>query len=235
MISVIIPTSDEAEVLPATLAALAKAVTKLQAEVEVVVVDGASSDETTAIAERLGCRVVASPARDRAQQMNLGAEKSTGDLFLFLHADTHLPENGLGELHRQMALNPEIAGGCFRRRFDHPSIFLKATCYLADIRARLFALYFGDQAIFCRRDCFAKAGGFPLIAPFEDFAFSRQLSKLSKTCVLNATVVSSGRRFGRQPIRRTLQDFNLTAGYLLGKKSAQKSGKLLPSSHTKGP
>ena len=112
MISVIIPALNEAELLPETL----NCIRANNATCEVLVVDGGSGDETAQLAEAGGARVIHSPKRQRALQMNLGAQQARGDIFLFLHADTWIGPNALQQIERTLH-QPGLVGGGFARRF----------------------------------------------------------------------------------------------------------------------
>ncbi|WFB34851.1 hypothetical protein P3T73_11840 [Kiritimatiellota bacterium B12222] len=148
----------------------------------------------------------------RAKQMNLGARRCDALGFLFLHADTYLP----AEAHLLMtsAFRQGYVGGGFSRRFDSGSLFLKVSCFLADLRGKYFGWYFGDQAIFCSREAFEQLGGFPEISPFEDLEFCRKLKRYGRLTLLKPGVVSSARRFKSQGVwLRTWKDVGLTLRY----------------------
>ena len=133
---------------------------------EVIVVDAASTDDTAAVAQRNGARVLRSSLKQRAAQMNLGAAQADGDILLFLHADTLVAATALEAIECAMK-NPDVAGGSFVRRYDHPSRFLKITCRLADWRSSLCGMLLGDQGIFARKDIFKRLGGFSDRDDFE--------------------------------------------------------------------
>ena len=143
--SVIIPAWNEAEHLETTIRAARRALNGC----EIIVVDGGSTDSTAALASQWADLCI-SCQRQRAAQMNAGASAATGDLLLFLHADTLLAP-GSGESLRKAFLTPNVAGGGFARRFDSPSRFLQFTCYVAEARCRAFGWFLGDQAIFCQK------------------------------------------------------------------------------------
>ena len=212
-ISVIIPVLNEAELLPQTL----KCVEANSLEKEILIVDAGSTDETVKFAKGNGRRLIESPVRQRASQMNLGAAQATSEILLFLHADTLLPEGALESIVSALR-NPKIVGGAFNRRYCHPSVFLKVTCYLARTRSRFLGWNLGDQGVFVRKSAFQTIGGFPDRNLFEDLEFSRQLNKLGQTINLKPHVLSSGRRFGKHPIRRTVRDFILTCHYFANRK-----------------
>lgn len=177
------------------------------------VVDGGSQDGSLEVAKQHGAQCLRVARPSRAAQMNAGAAASPGEIILFLHADTLLPEGARGLV--AAAVSGGAIGGAFSRRFDKRSLFLKTTCRCAGWRGRWLGTFFGDQAIFTTREGFERAGGFPLQPLFEDFEFSRQLSRMGRTALLEPPVISSGRRFEEKgPVRQTLADFVLTLQYL---------------------
>jgi rSAM/selenodomain-associated transferase 2 len=183
---------------------------------EVIVADGGSCDDTASRAGEAGARVVLSPRRGRAFQMNAGAAAASGDVLVFLHADVKLNCVAYGVLRKALA-DPGLVGGAFRRRFDSPSRLLRAGCRLADLRGRWLRVFLGDQAIFVRRKVFRALGGFREILLFEDLEFSRRLARHGRTVLLEAVVVASGRRFDRDGIlARLATNLYLTALYFAG-------------------
>jgi rSAM/selenodomain-associated transferase 2 len=212
MISIIIPTFNEAGYLPTTLDAIQR---NVRAH-EVIVVDADSFDTTIQIALEHGARVVWSSVRQRASQMNLGTQSAQGDVFLFLHADTRLPKNALEKIEYAMA-KPHVVGGGFARRYDSPSWFLRATCALAGVRTRLTGWFLGDQAIFVRREVFKILGGFSNFNLFEDLDFSRRMRCQGRVVTLRPPVISSARRFSLcRPWRTTWSDLIMTRRYYRG-------------------
>lgn len=210
MISIIIPTLDEADSLGTTIAAARCENTSC----EILVVDAGSSDDSVAIAAAAGTRVLESRRRQRAYQLNLGAMHARGEVLLFLHADTLLPRNALPLIVRALE-NREVAGGAFARRYASASWLLRATCFLALCRNRLIGWHLGDQAMFIRRTTFFQLGGFREVDRFEDLDFSRRLRKFGRTVTLRPPVISSSRRFDQAgPASRTFLDFLLTLRYL---------------------
>jgi glycosyltransferase involved in cell wall biosynthesis len=122
MISVVIPTLNEAHNLPRLLAKLQQETTAS----EIIVVDGGSSDATTALARRLGARVVDSDP-GRGVQLRRGADAASGDVLLFLHADSEFPAGGLERITESLAASADIVGGNFRLLFDGGSRFSRTT------------------------------------------------------------------------------------------------------------
>jgi len=197
-LSIIVAALDEAAAIEACL-------TPLQAlrerGVEVIVVDGGSSDATRELAAPLADRVLASP-RGRARQMNAGAHAARGSVLLFLHADTLLPAGADGLVARA------IEGGARWGRFDvaitGADPLLRVIACAMNARSRWSAIATGDQAIFVKRDAFQAAGGFPDIPLMEDVALSRALKRAGRPACLRERVVTSGRRWERRGTLRTI-------------------------------
>jgi rSAM/selenodomain-associated transferase 2 len=198
-ISVIIPALNEAGEIEETLRALQGLRGRGH---EVLVVDGGSADATVALARPLADRVIAS-ASGRARQQNAGAAAATGDVLLFLHADTHVRENA-----DRAVLEGLRRGGRGWGRFDlrlsgrHPA--LRIVERMSGARSRLTGIVPGDQAVFVRRDWFARTGGFPDIPLMEDVALSRALRRMGPPLCLRETVTTSSRRWEERGIFRTL-------------------------------
>jgi len=212
MIAVIIPTLNEAELLPETL----NCIRANDAACEMLVVDGGSGDETVPLAKAGGARVILSPKRQRAFQMNLGAQQACSDIFLFLHADTWIGPHALQQIEKTLD-QPGLVGGGFSRRFQGASLVLRVTCRIGEYRSRLFGWFFGDQGIFARRNAFERAGGFRELPMFEDIDFCRRLSRLGTLTTLGPPVISSSRRFAaRGSTLTTISDVWLTMRYLCG-------------------
>ncbi len=213
MLSVIIPTLNEAKTLPQTLDALAVA-TSGKFACETIVVDGGSTDGTLDEAGARNCVCVLATRAQRAAQMNTGAARSRGTVLLFLHADTRLPVGALDRVMTACA-QPDVVGGGFARRYDSPSRWLRVTCWLAEQRNRWFGWHLGDQAMFVQRSIFERLGGFSDLDTFEDVDFSHRLGRIGKVVTLQPPVVSSARRFlGRGPFLTSLADIVLTLRYL---------------------
>jgi rSAM/selenodomain-associated transferase 2 len=193
-LSVIIPALNEALQIRPALEALAPLRRNGH---EVIVADGGSADGTVRLAEPL-CDRLAVSARGRAVQMNAGARRATGELLLFLHADTRLPPDS--EVLVKRALEHHLWG-----RFDveiegrHP--LLKVVGWAMSLRSRLTGIATGDQAIFVRRDAFA---GFPEIPLMEDIAFSREMKRRGAPACLRERVTTSGRRWESRGVLRTI-------------------------------
>jgi rSAM/selenodomain-associated transferase 2 len=197
--SIVVPVLDEAPRIEASLRALA---TARAAGHEVIVVDGGSVDDTAARAAPLADSVITAP-RGRASQMNAGAAVASGDVLLFLHADTQLPDGAVDRLAAVLYASARVWGR-FDVRIDGTHPLLGVIAALMNSRSRLTGIATGDQAIFVRRDAFRRLGGFPPIALMEDIAFSAEAKRLSRPLCVRECVVTSGRRWERHGVVRTM-------------------------------
>jgi rSAM/selenodomain-associated transferase 2 len=196
LISIIIPTLNEAAMLPATLASLGRQ----EGDLEIVVCDGGSTDGTVEIAHDAGATIVSTTC-GRGQQLRAGAAQAKGDVLVFLHADTVLAPGAVEAVEEALAA-PTIAGGNFRVLFDGPSDFAAwLTSYYGWLRSH--ALYYGDSVIFLRRSVYDAIGGIKPIALMEDYDLVRRLEAFGPTiCIGTPPVITSSRRFeGRRPWR----------------------------------
>ncbi len=210
MISIIIPVLNEQAHLEKTLAS----VTGLPG-VEVIVSDGGSRDESVQIARNYGVKVVNTPP-GRARQMNTGAKVATGTILLFLHGDTVLPAGFQNYVTTALAENG-VVGGAFRFAIDLPGMKYRLVERLTTMRARLFQLPYGDQAIFLQADRFWSIGGFEEIPLMEDFALVRKLKKQGRIIILDQAATTSGRRWRRLGVVRTaFLNQLIILGYLFG-------------------
>ena len=209
-ISIVIPALNEAENLPRTLNTVSNVV-----DVEAIVVDGGSSDNTVKVAEALGARVISS-TQSRAHQMNLGASAAKGDILLFLHADTCLPQN-FDSLVRQTLLQPKAIAGAFELKIDGTIAGLRLVEWGIWVRSHLFQMPYGDQAIFLKASLFRSMGGFPELPIMEDFELIRRLKQKGRIAIAPAAVLTSSRRWQKLSVfRTTLINQLVIIGYLLG-------------------
>ncbi len=209
LLSIIIPVFNEERTIAETLSPLLNL-----DDVELLVVDGGSTDQTRQICEAHGVRVV--PCRaGRGRQMNAGAALAKGELLLFLHADTQLPPEFLPKVWQ--SLKPGDAAGAFQLRIDANDWKLRIVEIMANLRSRWLQLPYGDQAIVVRADTFYQIGGFRNWPLMEDFEFCRRLRKFGGIVQLPASVLTSARRWHRLGIIRTTMTNQLCVlAYSLG-------------------
>ena len=196
-ISAIMPARDEAPNLRATIEHL-KAIPEVK---EIIVVDGESRDETAEIAAELGCTVLRDGS-GRGGQMRLGTEHASGDVLLFVHADSWLaPEAGRAAL--DCLRDPTVVAGGFWKRFHNSPLSLRGSRLKCGIRLLLGRRIAGDQALFVRRAALEKVGGMPAIPLMEEFELCRRLRRIGRLTLADATVITSARRFQKLGVLRT--------------------------------
>ncbi|MGH7825768.1 MAG: TIGR04283 family arsenosugar biosynthesis glycosyltransferase [Candidatus Binatia bacterium] len=209
-ISVIIPVLNEEK----TIRAAVGAVTSLRPH-EVIVVDGGSTDRTREICAELGATLLASRP-GRALQMNQGARRASGDVLLFLHADTRLPLSAFDDI-RAALKNPRSVGGRFDVKLDNDRWLFRIVGVMISLRSRLSRVATGDQGIFVRREVFERIGGYPEVPFMEDIAFSRALKRTGRVACLRSRVITSARRWEMEGVGRTIMKmWTLKSLYLLG-------------------
>ena len=193
--SVIIPTLNEANCIEDTIKrALAE-------DVEIIVVDGGSRDETIRKAADLGVRAETS-LPGRAKQQNHGAVVAQGGVILFLHADTWLPKGYVGYVFETL-LDPKTAFGAFRFKTDANHWMMKVVDLITNFRARTLKIPYGDQALFMRKALFESVGGFPDVPVSEDLLLVRRLAKEGSVRIVPAPVITSARRWQTLGVIRT--------------------------------
>lgn len=196
-LSIVVPMVDEAATLPELLTHLAA---WRDRGCEIVLVDGGSRDDSVAIARAAGFRVLVAE-RGRARQMNAGAAACGGDILLFLHADTRLPEDADAKLR---AVQAGHAWGRFDVRIDGRPRMLRVVAALMNLRSRSSGIATGDQAIFVQTALFHSLGGYAVQPLMEDVELSRRLCKVSKPACLKERVLTSGRRWETRGVWRTI-------------------------------
>lgn len=213
-LSVIVPVLDEAETLAGALACLRAGIG--QEAVELLVVDGGSADDSVAVARRFADKVL--PSRPgRAAQLHHGALQAKGDVLLFLHADTFLPEGWHAALTRVWDGPRPPAAAAFRLGFDADGWRYRLIERSARLRTALTGVPLGDQAISTRHDVYRAVGGFPDVPLMEEYYLLRKLRRRGPVAVIDRPVRTSARRFERHgPIRNSLRNTLITALFYCG-------------------
>jgi len=209
-VSVIIPALNEAAAIVATLQSVRR-----ESPHEVIVVDGGSSDNTVQLAADHGAQVISSKP-GRARQMNAGAAKARGDTLLLLHADTRLPADWHALVLETLA-RPGVIAGAFGFEIDAPIVGKRILEWGTNLRSRWRQIPYGDQGLFLKRAVFEEEGGFGMLPIMEDYEFIRRLRRRGKIVTLGQSAVTSGRRWQRVGLLRTLLLNQLIiAGYHFG-------------------
>lgn len=209
-ISIIIPTLNETKTLEKTLVA-----TSRHNPYEIIIGDGGSVDDTVSIAKRHNCHIVTC-APGRALQMNAAAQVASGEILVFLHADSLMETHGYNKLTHLMR-NPDIVGGAFSLGINSDSLSLKIIASLATWRSKLLHLVYGDQTIFVRASIFKKIGGFSQLPICEDLDFFRKLRRAGDTLILDEKTMTSPRRWlGEGVAFTTLRNITIATLFLLG-------------------
>ena len=183
---------------------------------EIIVVDGGSDDGTPGIVRsRPGVKLIEPGTRGRAVQMNAGAAASSGDVLLFLHADTRLPARWRACVTESVR-GRGMAGGRFRFDIAHPDRIYRWIARGTNFRSRFLGITYGDQAIYATRETFEGVGGFPEIQVFEDARFADRLKKAGGLDWIDEAVLTSARRWERRgPVRTLLLTWFLRLLYTL--------------------
>jgi rSAM/selenodomain-associated transferase 2 len=198
-ISVVIPVLDEA----ANLARLLPELRRACPGAEIIVVDGGSRDGTADVARGQAGVQLLEGARGRARQMNAGARQAGGDVLLFLHADTSLPDGAPVAIAAALA-DPAVVGGRFDVRFDSRRRVLRIVAWFMNARSRATSICTGDQAIFVRRADFEAVGSYPDVPLMEDIELCRRLKACGRLAALRARVTTSARKWEREGPLRTI-------------------------------
>lgn len=196
-LSIIIPALNEA----AGIVTCLRALREIAPEAQIILADGGSVDGTPGIARGL-CDDIIACEPGRAHQMNAGAGAASGDLFLFLHADTRLPEDAIEQIVE--AVTNGRAWGRFDVRIDGRSAALPLIAHMMNWRSRLTGIATGDMGLFMTRAAFEAAGGFPGQRLMEDIEMSRRLKRIGPPACLAGKAVTSGRRWDTHGAMRTI-------------------------------
>ncbi|MBA3058735.1 MAG: TIGR04283 family arsenosugar biosynthesis glycosyltransferase [Gammaproteobacteria bacterium] len=199
MLTIVMPVRNEAAGIDAALQALAPLLAR---GAELIVVDGGSTDDTASRVQAAGAQLIHAP-RGRALQMNAGTRHASGDLLLFLHADTLLPPQADVLIEQALAAGAKIWGRFDVRITGKPRL-LRVIAVFMNGRSRLSGIATGDQAMFMTRTAFEAVGGFPAQPLMEDIELSKRLLKLSRPVCLRTPVVTSGRRWESRGVWRTV-------------------------------
>lgn len=198
-LSIIVPMLNEAQQLPELFAHL---LPMQRAGCEIIFADGGSSDGSAALASVVGYSVVYT-TRGRSRQMNAGAARSTGDVLLFLHADTRLPDDALHHIAYALA-DGQRCWGRFDVCITGRSFMLRVVGRMMNWRSRLSGIATGDQAMFVHRAAFERLQGFPDQPLMEDVELSKRLKALSRPACIAACVATSGRRWETHGVWQTI-------------------------------
>lgn len=199
MISVIIPTFNEEEHIKETIQKLWQ-YDEGDFIKEIIITDGGSTDNTVAIAKTEGVKIVVSPKKGRAAQMNFGASFATEEILYFLHADTTPPQNFTMDITK--AIEHGFGAGCFILSFDYNHWFLKANCWFT--RFDVNAIRFGDQSLFVTKELFELTGGFSeKHIVLEDQHLITRLKKITRFTIIKKPVITSARKYLENGIYKT--------------------------------
>jgi len=229
LISVIIPVINEEKILIKTIPLLQK-----YPQIEFIFVDGGSQDNTINLIHQGGFSCICSPLLRRGYQMNLGAKKAKGDILLFLHGDTILPDN-FPEIIENLVNKKNFIAGAFLLKINSNKIVFRLLEILIKVRSHLLGLPYGDQGIFLKRETFEEIGGFADLAIMEDFELIKRLGKKGKIYIASEAVITSARRWEKLGIvKTTLINQLVIIGYYLGIKSEKLAQFYRQIKHKKG-
>lgn len=200
LLSIVIPVFNDAKALQLLLNDLAPIV---DADVEVIVVDGGSGDASRGVAAESSCKVI-DAEKGRARQMNAGAHAATGRLIWFLHADTRLPRAESIHFQLRRLAEREVAWGWFSVKFSDNKLAYRTIAFFMNKRSCLTRIATGDQGIFATKLLLSARGSFPDIPLMEDIAISKKLRRLAKPICLNDCLLISERRWERDGIIKTV-------------------------------
>ena len=213
-VSLIIPVFNEALIIEDYLSRI-----PIRSDLEVIIVDGQSDDKTVALCEKMQLKfklkIVISPLKGRANQLNFGASLAIGDILCFLHLDSQLPLDYFSQIEELLSRRQAIAGA-FSLAIDAPQIPFRWLEKLVNWRSRFFSLPYGDQGLFLKKSVFNTMGGFAPMPIMEDYEFVQRLKKQGEIHISQASVLTSSRRWQKLGIlKTTLINQGMILGYYL--------------------
>lgn len=214
-VSVIIPVFCEQGFINRTIAAVRSQRTGGDAA-EIIVVDGQAKGETLAAIQDVAVRKLCSE-RGRSRQLNRGAAIATGDVLVFVHADTVLPSTAFARIIGAMR-DEDCVGGAFDLRIDSRKIAFRVIATVASLRSRLTRIPYGDQAIFLRTSYFRTLGGFKELPIMEDVELMQRIKRDGgRIVIFRESVLTSARRWEKEgPAFGTLRNWFLMILYFCG-------------------
>jgi rSAM/selenodomain-associated transferase 2 len=198
-LSIVIPVWREARNLEPLLAGLGADF----GQDEIIVADGGSDDGSREAVRGFPHVTLLDSARGRARQLNTGARAATGEILLFLHADTRLPPGARAAILDALG-DARVVGGRFDVRFDNPGPAFRMIAALMNLRSRLSGISTGDQAIFVRRPVFEALGGYAEIPLMEDVELTRRLKRAGRLAALRLRVTTAARKWEQEGVVRTI-------------------------------
>jgi len=213
-ISLIIPVFNEASIIEEYLSKI-----PMRSDLEVIIIDGQSGDETVALCEKIKLefkpKIVISPLKGRANQLNFGASLAMGEILCFLHLDSQLPLDYFTQIEELLS-RPQAIAGAFSLAIDAPQIPFRWLEKLVNWRSRYFSLPYGDQGLFLKTSVFKMMGGFVPMPIMEDYEFVQRLKKQGTIHISQASILTSSRRWQKLGIlKTTLINQGMILGYYL--------------------
>jgi rSAM/selenodomain-associated transferase 2 len=191
----------------------------MRSDLEVIIVDGQSDDKTVALCEKMQLKfklkIVISPLKGRANQLNFGASLAMGEILCFLHLDSQFPSDYFTQIEELLSRRQAIAGA-FSLAIDAPQIPFRWLEKLVNWRSHFFSLPYGDQGLFLKKSVFKTMGGFAPMPIMEDYEFVQRLKKKGEIYISQASVLTSSRRWQKLGIlKTTLINQGMILGYYL--------------------